>query len=112
MNVRHPLDFKVQVAFLFSCGDIFCFGSKIIIFITLTIFHLLCICCENYFLNLSKKKNASWLYKSLKKNTWSDVFHFLYYNNLFTSRLSNFRKVAKIFKKNCLKFKEITDAQN
>ena len=37
MNVRHPLGFKVQVAFLFSCDDIFCFGSKIITFITFTL---------------------------------------------------------------------------
>ena len=36
MNVRHPLGFKVQVAFLFSCDDIFCVGSKIITFITLS----------------------------------------------------------------------------
>ena len=78
MNVRHPLDFKVQVAFLFSCDDIFCFGSKIITFITLTIFHLLYRCCENYFLNLSKK-NASWSHKSLKKTLGltSSIFHII-----------------------------------
>ena len=109
MNVRHPLGFKVQVGFLFSCDDILFWFKNYYIYYT--IFHLLYICCENYFLNLLKK-NASWSHKSLKKNTWSDVFHFPYYNNLFTSRLSNFRKVAKIFKKICLKFKEMTDAQN